>query len=134
MCVLSHFSHVQFFKTLWTVTCQAPLSIGFSRQEYWSELLFPLPGNLPDPRIKLTSLLMSPAFVGRFFNASDTWEGPNSPQIHIPHLPCWQFPAYECSSYVLEQTELLARSTPQFLPPKLKVHLPISRFLLSLMF
>ena len=85
-------------------------------------MLFPLPGNLPDLRIKLTSLLMSPAFVGRFFNTSATWEGPNSPQIHIPHLPCWHFPAYEYSSYILEQTELLASGTPQFLPPNLQVH------------
>ena len=38
--------------TLWTVACQAPLSIGFSRQEYWSELLFPSPGDLPDPGIE----------------------------------------------------------------------------------
>ena len=37
-CVLSHFSRVQFFATLWTVAYQAPLSMGFSRQEYWSEL------------------------------------------------------------------------------------------------
>ena len=36
----------------WTLACQAPLSIGFSRQEYWSELPFPSPGGLPDPGIK----------------------------------------------------------------------------------
>ena len=45
-------SRVQLFVTLWIVTCQAPLSKGFSRQEYWSELPFPFPGNLPDPGIK----------------------------------------------------------------------------------
>ena len=39
VCVLSHFSHVQLL-TPWTVTCQAPLSVGFSRQEYWSTLIF----------------------------------------------------------------------------------------------
>ena len=38
--------------TPWTVACQAPLSMEFSRQEYWSGLPFPLPGNLPDPWIK----------------------------------------------------------------------------------
>ena len=38
--------------TQWTVACQAPLCIGFSRQEYWSGLPFPSPGDLPDPRIK----------------------------------------------------------------------------------
>ena len=39
-------------ETSWTVACQAPLSMGFSRQEYWSGLPFPSPGNLPDPGIK----------------------------------------------------------------------------------
>ena len=45
---------------------QAPLSLGFSRQEYWSGLPFPSPGNLPDPGIKPASLV-SPALAGRFF-------------------------------------------------------------------
>ena len=44
----------------------APLSMGFSRQEYWSELPFPTPGDLPDPRIELASPV-SPALAGRFF-------------------------------------------------------------------
>ena len=47
--LLSHFSHVQLFATLWTVIHQAPLSIGFSRQEYWSGLPCPSPGDLPVP-------------------------------------------------------------------------------------
>ena len=47
-CAMSH-SCVQLFVTLWTATCQAPLSLGFSRQEYWSGLLFSSPGDLPDP-------------------------------------------------------------------------------------
>ena len=45
-------SCVQLFATPWTVTLQAPLSMGFSRQEYWSVLPFPSPGDLPDPGIK----------------------------------------------------------------------------------
>ena len=45
-------SHVRLFATLWTEAYQAPLSMGFSRQEYWSELPFPSPGHLPDPGIK----------------------------------------------------------------------------------
>ena len=53
--VLSHFSHVQLFVTLWTVACQAPPSMEFSRQEYWSGLPFPSPGDLPYPGIKLRS-------------------------------------------------------------------------------
>ena len=51
-CVLSHFSHVRLFVTPRTVACQAPLSIGFSRQECWSGLPFPSPGVLPDPGIE----------------------------------------------------------------------------------
>ena len=48
--MLSHFSRVRIFVTPeWTVACQAPLSMEFSRQEYWSGLPFPSPGGLPDP-------------------------------------------------------------------------------------
>ena len=57
VCMLSRFSSVQLFGTLWTVALQGPLSTGFSRQEYWSRLPFPTPGDLPDPEIKLTSLV-----------------------------------------------------------------------------
>ena len=57
MCVLSHFSRVQFCATLWTVDHQALLSMAFSRQEYWSGLLFPPPGNLPNPEMELEALL-----------------------------------------------------------------------------
>ena len=52
MYMLSHFSRVWLFATPWTVTHQAPLSMGFSRQEHWSGLPFPSPGDLPDAGIK----------------------------------------------------------------------------------
>ena len=55
-------SHVPLFSTLWTVALQAPLSTGFPRQEYWSGLPFPFPGDLPDSEIKPGS----PALAGRF--------------------------------------------------------------------
>ena len=55
VCVQSHFSHVLFFATLWTVAHQVPLSMGFSRREYWSGLPFPSSGDLPDPGIEPTS-------------------------------------------------------------------------------
>ena len=61
--MLSRFSHVQLCGTLWTVAHQAPLSTGFSRQEYWSGLPCPPPGNLPKPGIETVSL-MSPALAG----------------------------------------------------------------------
>ena len=48
-------SHVRLFATQWSVAYQAPQSMGFSRQEYWSGLPFPSPGGLPDPRIELES-------------------------------------------------------------------------------
>ena len=53
-------SPVWVFVTPWTVARQAPLSMGFSRQEYWSGLPFPFPEDLPDPGIKITS----PALAG----------------------------------------------------------------------
>ena len=71
--MLSPFSRVQLFATPWTVARQAPLSIGFSRQEYWSGLPCPPPGDLPNPGIEPKSL-MSPAFTGRFFTPSAIWE------------------------------------------------------------
>ena len=55
----------------WTVACQAPLSIAFSRQEYWSGLPCPSPGALPDAGIELESLV-SPELAGRFFTTSTT--------------------------------------------------------------
>ena len=58
--------------TLWTVACQAPLSMGFSRQEYWSGLACPPPGDLLDPGIEPVSLT-SIALAGRFLIASTTW-------------------------------------------------------------
>ena len=54
--MLSCSSHVRIFATLWTVARQAPLSMGFSRQEYWSGLPCPPPGGLPDPGIEPVSL------------------------------------------------------------------------------
>ena len=67
--MLSHFSCVQLFATLWIIAYQAPLSMGFSGQEYWSGLPCPPPGHLPDTGIKPTSL-ESPALAGEFFTTS----------------------------------------------------------------
>ena len=71
--MLSRFSHVQLSVTLWTVACQAPLSMGFSRQEYWSGLPCPPPGDLLDPGIKPMSS-MCLVLAGKFFTTSATWE------------------------------------------------------------
>ena len=56
----------------WTVAHQAPLSMGFSRQEYWNGLLLSSPGDRPDPGVEPASL--TSALAGRFFTASTTWE------------------------------------------------------------
>ena len=80
MCVLRHH---RLFATLWTVAHQAPLSMGFSRQEYWSGLPFPPPGDLPDPEIKP----VYPALQVDSFLLSH-WGSP----IITPtfsHLYCW---------------------------------------------
>ena len=71
--MLSRFSYVQLFVTLWTVTRQPFLSMGFSRQEYWSGLLCPPSGDLPDPGSEPASL-MSPALAAGLFTASATWD------------------------------------------------------------
>ena len=62
-------------ETPWIVARQAPLSMEFSRQEYWSGMPFPSPGNLPDPGIEL----VSPALAGRFFIT----EPPGLSPIHV---------------------------------------------------
>ena len=58
------------FVAPWTVACQAPLSMGFPRQEYWSGLSFPSPGDLPDPGMES----VSPALAGGFFTRCATRE------------------------------------------------------------
>ena len=69
LCVLSR---VRLFVTPWTVACQAPLSIEFSRQEYWGGLPHPSPGDLPDPGFKP----VSPVLAGGFFSPAP----PGKPQ------------------------------------------------------
>ena len=74
-------SRIQLFATPWTVARQAPLLMEFSRQEYWSRLPPPTPGDLPDPGIQPVSLEpsmstppMPPPLAGRFFTTATTWE------------------------------------------------------------
>ena len=71
-CLQSQFSRVQLFATRWTVAHQAPLSVGFSSQEYWSGLPCPPPGDLPNPGIEPMSPV-SPALAAGFFTTSATW-------------------------------------------------------------
>ena len=86
--LLSRFSHVRLLATLWTVACQAPLSMGFSMQEFCSGLPWPPAGDLPDPGIEPASLT-SPALIGKFFTISATWEVPRDSLVAqlVKNLP-----------------------------------------------
>ena len=66
VCMLRHYSPVQLCASLWCVTFQASLPMAFSRQEYWSGLWCPFPGDLPNPGIKPMSLTF-PVWAGGFF-------------------------------------------------------------------
>ena len=68
--VFSRLSRVTLFVIPWTAACQALLSMGFSRQEYWSRLPYPSPEDLPNPGIEPAS----PSLAGRFFTTSANWE------------------------------------------------------------
>ena len=82
LCMLSHFSHVRLSVTLWTAACQAPMSTGFSRQESWSGMPRPSPGNLPDSGIE-PACHASPAVACRFFTTSATWGAPHRIVVSI---------------------------------------------------
>ena len=79
---------VPLLVTPWTVVCQAPPSMGFSRQEYWSGLPFPPPGDLPDPGIKPRSAGGS-CIAGRFFTAE-----PPGCQLTFRFSYLWLFTSY----------------------------------------
>ena len=97
-CVLSCFSCV----TLWTIAYQAPLNTGFSRQEYWSGLPWPPPGDLPDRGIEPRSL-MSPALAGRFFATSATRE----PKGYLFFLLALLYYSRNCKSLRGQKRDLL---------------------------
>ena len=84
--MLNCFSHIWLFATLRTIARLAPLSMGFSRQEYWSGLPLPSPGDLPNPAIKPVSLT-SPTLGGRSFATTATWEAQVRIRLtkYLPH-------------------------------------------------
>ena len=85
-CILNHFSCVWLFATLCTVVHQAPLSMGFSRQEYWSGLPFPPPGDLPIPGIEPVSYVtcIGKQVVVFFFN--NQWCHLESPIVKVYNI------------------------------------------------
>ena len=88
--MLSHFSPVLLCVTLWTVARQAPLSMGFTRQEYWSGLSYPPPGALPHPGIKPVSpALQADSLTTEFLGYTAYHE----PKSLFPYLTAyWTFP------------------------------------------
>ena len=102
----SHFSCVWFFVTTWTVAHKAPLSVGFSRQEYWSGLLFPFPRDIPNPGIEPAPLKF-PALTGGFFTPTVIWAA----LLLLPHVTyscdlfnlcyCMSSPLYGITTYVI---------------------------------
>ena len=83
-CVLSRFSYVQLFETLWTIACQAPLSVGFSRQESWSGVPCPPPGDLLNPGIE-PSLCLSLCLL-HWQTGSLQLAPPGKPKVHTDEL------------------------------------------------
>ena len=111
-CMLNCFSHVWLFATLQIVACQAPLSRRFSRQEYWSGLPCPPPGDLPNPEIEPMSLT-SPALIGGFFTIHSTWEALNWLSVQfssVTQLCPTFFHPMDCSTPVLHHLLELAQT------------------------
>ena len=92
--VISHFSHVHLFVTLWMwiIAHQAPLCMGFSRQEYWNRLPCPPRGDFPNPGIEPASLL-SPALAGRFFTTVPPGKPSSESIFGLSHDPPMCVPA-----------------------------------------
>ena len=88
--------HTAFSGLGWTVAHQAPLSMGFSRQEYWSGLSYPSPGDLPDSWIEPMSVT-SPAVAAGFVTTSTTWEALSESRVllknYLLFCLCWVFTA-----------------------------------------
>ena len=91
--------------TIWTVSWQASLSMGLSRQEYWSRLPCPPPGDLLDPGIE-PGYLMSPALAGRFFTISTTWGlANNALQVRLVKAVVFPIVTYGCESWTVKKAE-----------------------------
>ena len=89
------FSDVQLFVTLWIIAQQAPLSMKFSRQEYWNGLPCSTPGDFLNPEIESSSLA-SPALAGRCFISAPSWE---APQFLVPILKTYYMPTILPKTY-----------------------------------
>ena len=116
--MLSCFSCVLLFETPWAVALQAPLSMGFSCQEYWSRFSFLSPGDLPNPGIEPMSH-KSPALAGGFFTTSITWEA--------QAFQYSAFQAVEVASFHVKRTRMLCKCSPQCNASYVSPGLPLAR-------
>ena len=108
LCCAKLLSHVRLFATPWTVTHQAPLSMEFSRREYWNGLPCPPPGDLPNPGTEPVSLT-SLALAGMFFTTSATWKAHHNTCVsnhHIVHLELTQRHMSIISQYSWKQNKI----------------------------
>ena len=110
MCI---FSHVWLLVTPWTVACQAPLFLGFSKEEYWSGLPFPSPVDLPDPGIEPVSFVsptLEKQILGRTPGRTAKWDSDSKVIIQFNSPSCrltieamwewWQESLFMCTYYV----------------------------------
>ena len=127
---LRPFIRVWLFVTSWTVALQAPLSMGFSKQEYWSGLTFPPPGDLPDPGIEPT-FLESPVLADRLFTTRAIWEVQEWWQT--VRFPCrWETHISQVTADLFGASALVIAAPPWPLFPEplcLPLHVLNSRFL-----
>ena len=110
VCMLSNFSCVRLCAHPWTVAHQAPLSMGFPRQEYWSGLPFSSPRELHNPGIEPMSPV-SPALAGGFFTTSGTCRTPKKDKLSSALTPL------QLGLYLIVPLNLFLRTTHQAFPP-----------------
>ena len=127
MCVLSHFSHVQFFVPPWNLRPhQAPLPLGFSRQEYWSGLPFPSPGDLPDKGIKPMSPEV-PALQADFFT-TEPWGKPLKTYNHLINQVLSSPPWGDVETKAYRRVTNCPRSTRENKRVGIWIHIKIHHF------
>ena len=112
--VLSHFTHVWLFATLLSVACQLVCPWGLSRQEYWSGLPCPPPGDHPHPGIKPASLKF-PTLAGGFFTTSATWEVPICRVVVQSPSHVWCFVTPWIAAYQASLSITISQSLPKFM-------------------
>ena len=103
-------SHVQLYATPWTIGCQAPLSMEFSRQEYWSGLPFPTPGDFSNPVIKPTSLV-SPVLAAGLFTTALPGKPINWTKCSNQKTLTEYIQKHDSYIYFLQETNLRPRDT-----------------------